>query len=120
MKGFRGPRKGFCMRRLLLAHGLLTVAGVFSFLFALNVRVVTLMVYRAAAIGSPMFAGSLVNMVTVIIAMLLWIIYIFYLQHRLEKECESLQHCRRIILVYILPMPVLYGISELVIRAAVL
>jgi hypothetical protein len=105
------------MRRLLLAYGLLALAGVFSFLFALNVRMIALMIYRAAAIGSYMSAGSLVNMVTVIITMLLWIIYLFYLQHRLEKGCESLERCRRIVLMYILPMPILYGISEMVIRA---
>jgi hypothetical protein len=105
------------MKRLLLNYGLLAVAGVFSFLFALNVRVIVLMIYRAAARDPIMLAGSLVNAATVIIAMLLWIIYIFYLQHRLEKRCNAFEHYRQVILMYILPMPVLYGVSEMVIRA---
>jgi hypothetical protein len=107
------------MKRLLLNYGLLAVAGVSSFLFALNIRMIALMIYRAAAADPLMFAGSLVNAATVITAMLLWIIYIFYLQHRLEKKCETFEHYRRVVLMYILPMPVLYGVSEMVIRAAV-
>jgi hypothetical protein len=107
------------MKRLLLNYGLLAAAGVFSFLFALNVRVIVLMIYRAAATDPVMFAGSFVNAAAVIILMVLWIIYIFYLQHRLEKNCTGFEQYRRAILVYILPMPVLYGISEMAIRAVV-
>jgi hypothetical protein len=107
------------MKRLLLNYGLLAAGGGFSFLFALNIRVIVLMIYRAASRDPMMLAGSLVNAATVIIAMLLWIVYVFYLQHRLEKKCEAFEQYRRVILVYILPMPVLYGISEMVIRAVI-
>jgi transcriptional regulator of nitric oxide reductase len=107
------------MKRLLLTYGLVAVAGVFSFLFALNLREIVLMIYRATAIDSTMFTAPLVNTVTVIMSMLLWIIYIFYLQHRLEKRCEAFEHYRQTILIYILPMPVLYGISETAIRSVI-
>jgi hypothetical protein len=62
------------MKRLVLNYGLLALAGVFSFLCALNIRVIVLMIYRTMTTDPMMLAGSLVNAATVIIAMLLWLI----------------------------------------------
>jgi fatty acid desaturase len=107
------------MKKLLLDYGLIIVAGIFSFLLALNARVVVMMVYRIATIGVFTMAGSFVNAVSIILIMVLWLIYIFYLQHRLEKKCENPDQYRRTIVRFILPMPVLYAVSEIIIRGAI-
>jgi undecaprenyl pyrophosphate phosphatase UppP len=107
------------MKRLLLNYGLLIVAGIFSFLFALNIRVIALMIYRTLSRDILLLAGSLVNAVAIIAAMVLWVIYIFYLQHRLEKGCRIFGQYRWVFLVYILPMPLLYAASEIAIRIAI-
>jgi hypothetical protein len=95
------------------------VAGVFSFLFALNIRVIGMMIYRTLSRDILQLAGSLVNAAVIITAMVVWLIYIFYLQHRLEKGCRDYEHYRQVILIYVLPMPLLYAASEIGIRMAI-
>jgi hypothetical protein len=107
------------MKKLLLDYGLLIVAGAFSFLLALNIRVVVMMIYRISTIGVFTTAGSFVNAIAVILIMVLWLIYIFYLQYRLEKRCEIPKHYQLTIVRFILPMPVLYAVSEIIIRSAI-
>jgi hypothetical protein len=107
------------MKRILLNYGLLIAAGIFSFLFALNIRVIAMMIYRTFSTDVLLSAGSLVNAAVVIIAMVLWLIYLFCLQHTLDKKCSVFGQYRRVILIYILPIAVLYAVSEIAIRITI-
>jgi undecaprenyl pyrophosphate phosphatase UppP len=107
------------MKRMLVNYGLLITAGVFSFLFALNIRVIAMMIYRTLSRDILQLAGSLVNAAVIITAMVVWLIYIFYLQYRLEKRCRVFEHYRQVVLVYVLPVPLLYAASEIGIRMAI-
>jgi hypothetical protein len=107
------------MKRILVNYGLLIAAGIFSFLFMLNIRVIAMMMYRTFSRDILQLAGSLVNAAVIITAMVVWLIYIFYLQHRLEKGCRDYEHYRQVILIYVLPMPLLYAATEIGIRMAI-
>jgi hypothetical protein len=104
------------LKRLFLIYGLLIAAAVFSFLFALNIRVLALMMYRTYSTDPLLLAGSMINATVIILVMVLWIIYFFYLQHRLEKKCTEFKQYRDTFLIFILPAPALYLVSEVIIR----
>ncbi|MDR1566321.1 MAG: hypothetical protein LBS48_03430 [Treponema sp.] len=104
------------MKRLILTYGLLIAGGIFSFLLALNIRSLVMSIYRVLNAGEFQLSGALVNAVTVILLMVLWLVYIFYLQYRLEQKCEIPVHYLRTALVFIFPMPVLYAATQFMIR----
>jgi hypothetical protein len=106
------------MKRLFITYGLLIIAGVFSFLFALNARTAVMMIYRTVSTDPMLLGGSILNAVTVILLMLLWVFYIFYLQHALENKCREAKDYLRIGLIFILPMAVFYAASEIIILRA--
>jgi heme/copper-type cytochrome/quinol oxidase subunit 2 len=103
------------MKKLLLEYGLLITGGAFSFLLALNIRSVVMSAYRVLNASELQLSGSLVNAVTVILLMVLWLVYIICLQYRLERKCETPAHYLRTTLVFVLPVPVLYGLTQFII-----
>ncbi|MDR2618419.1 MAG: hypothetical protein LBC62_06070 [Treponema sp.] len=104
------------MKKLILTYGLLLAAGIFSFLLALNIRTLIMSIYRVLNATELQLSGSLVNAVSVILLMVLWLVYILYLQYRLEQKCEIPVHYLRTALIFILPMPVLYAATQFMIR----
>ncbi len=101
---------------VVAAYGLAAVGGILGLWLALNLRNLVLFVYRAGVGDGVPWAGSLVNAVTVIILMILWVVYYFYFQHVLEKKCESLHDYRRAILRFVLPVVAMLIVTIIVER----
>ena len=95
--------------KLALSYIVATVAGILSFYFALNLRVLVLMIVQkiTAANNSLRWSYSFINAVTIIVLMLCWLVYVYYIQYHFEKKCGTKASFIRGLLIFILPMTVL-------------
>jgi len=98
------------MRKTALSYAIAAAAGVVSFLAALNLRSVVLLICRANRIQWEI---SLINAVSVIVLMLIWIIYVFVTQYYFGRKCSAKNDYIRASLKFILPVVVMYVGTEI-------
>ena len=93
------------LRKLLTSYGIAIFAAAVSFILALNIRQIVLMIVRLIAInqGRIAWGASAINAITVIILMAAWVTYIFYTQYFFEKKCETRERYIKGSLTLLLP-----------------
>ena len=100
--------------RVIASYGIGVAAAIISFILALNIRQIVLVVYRTAVIsqGRIPWADAAINSIIMILLMAGWIVYIFYTQNFFEKKCENMQQFVRALLRLLLPVVLAYFASE--------
>ena len=104
------------MKKTITSYVIAIAAGALSFLTALNIRNVVLLIYRTIKANEIQWEGSFINAVTMIILMVVWIIYLFYTQHYFEKKCSTKQSYINASLKLLLPVVILYLATEIFFR----
>jgi len=101
--------------RVILSYGIAVAAAAVSFLLALNIRSIVLMIYRITMVnqGRIAWGDSAVNAIAVILLMVGWVVYIFYTQYYFERKVETRQQYMKASLKLLLPVFLAYTATEL-------
>jgi K+-transporting ATPase A subunit len=104
--------------KFFLSYVIAIIAGAPAFLLCLNIRGFALLIYRMIMLsrGETAWGTSLVNALAMIILMVGLVIYFFYTQNYFEKKCETKHQYMRALLILVLPVFVLFTVSEVISR----
>jgi hypothetical protein len=105
------------MKKTILSYVITIAAGVVSFMLAMSLRLAVLLFARLEAAGKVPWSLSLINAVTIILLMIIWLAYIFYTQHYFEKKVgETKKAYVKGLSIFVLPPAVLLIAVESALR----
>jgi hypothetical protein len=107
------------LRKTIASYIIALLAGVVAFFLAMNIRIILLATVfdDMTRRGQIPWAMSLINAVTIIVLMMLWLVYVYYTQHYYEKKCVATRAGYiNASMKFIVPPAFLLIISEIFIR----